>query len=274
MKKYTYQILRYIPDQVTGEFVNVGLVLFCDETNYLNAQMLEKSTRIKAVFPSVNSKSFTARLKTFAKVIQNIGADQDKVEEITNIEQITNGVIAPDDSALQFGKVEMGIDINIQNAFEHLYKRLVLQYESPEPVKYLTDSDVWRKEYKSFFKEFETRKLIVNRKVKTKGEVEINFDYAIKNGKWNYLEPVTFDLSNTSNITDKVFRWMGKLEELGQSNESFNLYLLSKLPDNKEMTTFIYERLGNRSDKNHHIQIIEPEDAKQLAQQLLAEVDH
>ena len=117
MKKYTYQILRYIPDQVTGEFVNVGLVLFCDETNYLNAQMLEKSTRIKAVFPSVNSKSFTARLKTFAKVIQNIGADQDKVEEITNIEQITNGVIAPDDSALQFGKVEMGIDINLQNTF-------------------------------------------------------------------------------------------------------------------------------------------------------------
>ena len=46
------------------------------------------------------------------------------------------------------------------------------------------------------------------------------------------------------------------------------------MPEDDDLAAFIYERLGNRSDKNHHIQIIEPEDAKQLAQQLLAEVDH
>jgi len=274
MKQYTYQILRYIPDQVTGEFVNVGLVLFCAQTNYLKSQMIEKSARVKAVFPELNSRILMGRLAAFTKAIQNISSDEKTLNLIKSIEEVTKTILAPDDSALQFGPVETGIDINIQNAFNYLYDRLIIKYESQEPTRYLTDSDIWRNEYKSYFKQLEAKKLIVNRKVKTKGNIEINFDYAIKNGKWNYLEPVTFDLSNKSNITDKVFRWMGKLEELSQSDESFNLYLLSKLPDDAELTSFIYERLGNRSDDNHKIQIIKPEDAQKLADQLMQDVNH
>lgn len=274
MKQYSYQILRYIPDQVTGEFVNVGMVLFCPETKYLYAQMLEKSGRIKAVFPTVNNRMLMGRLAAFTKAIKNISSDQKSLNLIKNIEEVTKCILAPDDSALQFSMVETGIDINIKNAFNYLYNRLITKYETPEPTKYLTDSDVWRNEYKTYFKEFEDRKLLVSHKVKTKGKIEINFDYAIKNGKWNYLEPVTFDLSNKSNITDKVFRWMGKLEELGQSDESFNLYLLSKMPEDDDLAAFIYERLGNRSDESHKIQIIKPEDANKLAKQLMKDVNH
>ncbi|MBK6785130.1 MAG: DUF3037 domain-containing protein [Saprospiraceae bacterium] len=274
MKQYSYQILRYIPDQVTGEFVNVGLVLFSPDTKYLNVQMLEKSGRIKAVFPAVNSRILMGRLAAFTKAIQNISSDEKSLNLIKKIEEVTKTFLAPDDSALQFSPVEAGIDINIKNAFSYLYGRLITKYETPEPTKYLTDSDVWRNEYKTYFKEFEARKLLVSHKVKTKGKVEISFDYAIKNGKWNYLEPVTFDLSNKSNITDKVFRWMGKLEELGQSDESFNLYLLSKMPEDDDLAAFIYERLGNRSDESHKIQMIKPEDANKLAKQLMKDVNH
>jgi hypothetical protein len=263
-----------MPDIVTGEFVNVGLVLFCAETKFLKVQMLDKSTRIKAVFPRVISRMLMGRLASFSKAIQNISSEERNLNLVKNIEEITKSVLAPDDSALQFSPVETGIDINMQNAFNYLYKRLIIKHEIQETTKYVTDGDVWRNEYKSYFKEFESRKLLVQHKVKTKGKVEINFDYAIKNGKWNYLEPVTFDLSNKSNITDKVFRWMGKLEELGQSDESFNLYLLSKLPQDDELKAFIYERLGNRSNENHKIQIIRPEEAKNLATQLMVDVFH
>ena len=59
-----------------------------------------------------------------------------------------------------------------------------------------------------------------------------------------------------------------------RGDESFNLYLLSKLPEDDDFAAFIYERFGNRSDESHKIQIIKPEDANKLAKQLMEDVNH
>lgn len=40
MKTYQYQILQYRPDPVSGEFVNVGLVLFQPEERYLKGRVV------------------------------------------------------------------------------------------------------------------------------------------------------------------------------------------------------------------------------------------
>ena len=36
------------------------------------------------------------------------------------------------------------------------------------------------------------------------------------------------------------------------------------MPEDDDFAAFIYERLGNRSDESHKIQIIKPEDANKL----------
>ena len=138
--------------------------------------------------------------------------------------------------------------------------------------KYLTDKEVWSKYYKSYFDKYNYKNKLKKGKVKTEGDI-LKFDYAVKNGKWNYLEPVTFDLSNNSNIKEKVYKWMGKLNELDSSVENFNLYLLSKLPDNQELKKFIKDRISNANADNFTVEIIEPDEADGFARKLKLEID-
>ena len=46
------------------------------------------------------------------------------------------------------------------------------------------------------------------------------------------------------------------------------------MPEDDDFAAFIYERLGNRSDESHKIQIIKPEEANKLAKQLMEDVNH
>ena len=46
------------------------------------------------------------------------------------------------------------------------------------------------------------------------------------------------------------------------------------MPEDDDLAAFIYERLGNRSDESHKIQIIKPQDANKLAKQLMEDVNH
>jgi len=275
MKQYTYQIIRYLPDRVSGEFVNVGLVMFNAEEKFLQAKTIRKIGRVKHLFPQVASTSFTRKLKKISDKFNSINSKW-KTEldfnKFAEIKSVTKMVFPDDDSAVIFSPVLTGIDISLESAFEDLYDRLINQHNQDQD-KYLTDKEVWQKHYKSYFDQYEYKSQITTKTVKTAGD-ELNFDFAVKNGKWNYLEPVTFDLSNPNNVKDKVYKWMGKLNELDSSAEEFNIYLLSVMPEDKKLKKFIKERISKVEADNFEVSILEPKDASKFAAQLKKEIEH
>lgn len=275
MKQYTYQIIRYLPDRVSGEFVNVGLVVFSNEEKFLKAKTINKIRRVKHLFPQVSARALTKKLRSISNQINSIAVKWSKeldFYKFETIKSVTKSVFPEDDSSILFSSVLTGIDISFDIAFEDLYERLVNQH-NVESEKYLTDKDVWQKHYKSYFDKYEYNKLLTSKTVKTSGD-ELTFDFAVKNGKWNYLEPVTFDLSNSSNVKDKVYKWMGKLEELDSSSEEFNLYLLSILPEDRKLKKFIKDRISKVKSDNFNVSILEPRDANKLARRLKSEIEH
>ena len=56
MIKYQYQILRYIHDQFTGEFGNVGIVLYVPETNFLRCKVVSRYARLSDFFGDINGQ--------------------------------------------------------------------------------------------------------------------------------------------------------------------------------------------------------------------------
>ena len=274
MTKYTYQIIRYLPDRISGEFVNIGLILFSKEEKFLKARSISKIGRVKHLFPDVNARALTRKLKGISELINALGTklaeeiDFNRFEKITSVSRY---VLPEDDSSVIFSEPLIGIDISLDSAFTDLYDRMVDQH-NVDNEKYLTDKEVWQKHYKSYFEKYEYKKLMTSRVVQTAGD-KLKFEHAVKNGKWNYLEPVTFNLSNPSNVKDKVYKWMGKLNELDSSTEEFNLYLLSILPEDKKLKKFILDRISNAQFDNFKVQILEPNEANNLAKHLESEIE-
>ena len=185
---------------------------------------------------------------------------------------VLSSILPKDDSSIIISKEFTGIDLVLDNAFNDIFERMVNQH-NVENQKHITDKDVWQKHYKSYFEKYDYKNEIVSRTVKTKGD-KLVFEHAIKNGKWNFLEPVTFDLTRPINVKDKVYKWVGKLDELDSSKEDFNLYLLTILPENKKLRKFIKDRITKKQADNFNVKIIEPKDAGKLAKQIKEELDH
>jgi len=59
-----YQILRYLPDRVSGEFVNLGIVAFDSSNKILKSKFINKIGKISSFFPNINSRYLIKSIKT------------------------------------------------------------------------------------------------------------------------------------------------------------------------------------------------------------------
>ncbi len=129
MKKYQYQIVRYVHDQVTGEFVNVGIVVFHPESNFLEGRFIKKYHRISQFFKNVNGDFLVSTLRNFN---QQLRIENRRLGELftdyKTLDAITSAILPKDDSALICSPVFQGIDLDLSAATEDLFNRLVNEY--------------------------------------------------------------------------------------------------------------------------------------------------
>lgn len=79
MKTFQFQILRFLPDRVNGEFVNVGLMLFDPKGKELLGRVIHTTTGVHALFPDVAGRPLLTHLKETESRIENV-AKQIKTE--------------------------------------------------------------------------------------------------------------------------------------------------------------------------------------------------
>ena len=283
MITYEYQLLRYLPDRVTGEFLNVGVVLFSRHSSRLLVRTIQTSTRVSCLFPGVKGKRLTTTLRQLATSLRELGELGDDGTGSTaprTITDFTHRALPPDDSALIWSPPAQARDLDLEEAFEDLFDRTVAQHEVNRKP-YRTDEKVWRETYQPYLEKYHVRELLHPHAVNIGGN-KIKFDYAVKNGVWNCLEPVTFDLRNPDSVKEKVYRWMGKIQELTGSSEKLHLYLLSELPADKKLRAFVRDRIEEqRRDREIatearqlEVELITPDQAADFAARLKEDVTH
>ncbi|SFN18735.1 Protein of unknown function [Chitinophaga sp. YR627] len=276
MTTYQYQILRFLPDRVSGEFMNVGIIIFDPKNQILKGRFLSKLTRINALFPSVHAKHLTRTLRFIQSEINRISqgmTSEIQFENIENVDKITGAIIAKDDSALFFTEPQKLLDVNIDAVVSYLYDRMILHHESEEIHDTLKDKEVWSKIYKEYFDSFGISSHLHNHTIVTNSD-KLEFDKAWKNGKWNCFEPVSFDLSKTDSIKNKVYKWAGKIDELKTSREPMHLYLLSVFPkEENDLKQFIWDKLGKFKDGQIEVDLITKDNIVNFAKKIKEEIE-
>jgi Protein of unknown function (DUF3037) len=275
MKKYQFQIVRYIHDRITGEFVNVGIVIYMPETRFLKSKFINKFSRLSHFFVDLNGHSLLNALKHFDKeisVISNRISSNDIFESFSSIEEVTNSILTKDDSALECCSMNMGIDINGQAAMDDLFERLINKYNHETDKDFHNDKYVWRKIYKKHFDENGITGKLKEHIVHTDHDV-IQFDKAWKNGVWNCYQTLSFDLKKTDSIKNKVYKWSGILSELENSNEKLHLYFLTVSPSrNRTIKKFIEDTL-KRQGKKIQVSIVTEKQAESFALSVKKEIE-
>ena len=271
MKKYQYQLVKYVHDQFTGEFVNVGIVLFSPENQFLDCRMVDKQSRLIGLFPKANwrfltkiFKNIEGSLKSEAKLMGGL------FSKVNDLERITNQVFAKDNSAIQFSQVKVGLDVDLKAAFSDLYFDLVEKYiQVPPKKKSLTDNDVWQTKYKAYFEEYHIANRLVKHKLVTSND-EFTFEKSWKNHIWHCYQPVSFLLQDKDSIKDKVYKWAGKLKEIKSADEKIHITFLTSLSKkHKDLEDFIEEYLTIH-ETNLQVDIVQESEAEKFVKEVQA----
>ncbi|MEJ0056020.1 MAG: DUF3037 domain-containing protein [Bacteroidota bacterium] len=275
MINYQYQVLRFLPDRVNEEFVNLGVVLFDQENRQLKSRFSDKAGRVALLFPETNTRYLNSTLQflrgEFFRLSDKLSHEL-PLENVKDISEITKSILPVDDSSLIFSEIRMGRDVSLDGACEDLYERVVIRNVSEvDEIEIRKDREVWNKVYKTYFENQGVSNHLHPHTVRTSND-HLQFDRAWKNGKWNCFETVSFNLSKAESVKNKVYKWAGKLAELSSSKEPIDLYLLSVLPENDELKKFIRKKLNNIENSHSKVKLVTEEDAEALAKKFKREI--
>lgn len=265
MKTYQYQLVRYIHDRVTGEFANIGVIVFHPESRFLKSRFITKYGRISQFFNNVNGTYLLNTLRNFEKQIWIIAKRSNELfYNYKNINDITEALLPKDDSALVCSDVFYAIDIDFDSALLDLFERMVDKYY-PETEEAHDDKFVWKNVYKKYFDQRHITKNLRPHTIQTSHDV-IEFDKAWKNEHWHCYQPISFDLKHEDTIKNKVYKWSGILSELENTSEIIHVHFLTKGPSrHKKVQKFIDDTFLGRQSSQVRVSMVKESEADKFA---------
>ena len=114
---YTYTVLRYVHDTVTGEFVNVGVAVYAPEVRYASALCRTTYSRLSKTFPGMDGDSFKSLMRFIQSRFEEFGGRLAgelpfQTSPKTALE-LAESILPRDDSSLQWSPVGSGLAARI-----------------------------------------------------------------------------------------------------------------------------------------------------------------
>lgn len=267
---YSYTVLRYVHDVMTGEFVNVGVVVHA--ASGLKSKFRTTYGRVSSVFPTLDEKAFKEALRAVRAGVDRLAKGERKAglfQSAPDAMAFARQALVEDDSSFQWSPPGSGVTRDLSATLDQLYDRFVARHEK-HGTRRRDDADVW-KPIREKLEELEIADRFQERTFR--GSVdEITLD-AWKNGKWHAIEAVSLDLADAAEVKKKAHRIRGHLDSVadGLTDEIvLNLVVAPpSSPDNLDAYNAARRILENAV---FHPTIVEEDDAQELVARLADEI--
>ncbi len=247
-KKIKYSVIRYSPDELKGEIINVGLLFHDSFEKQIKIFMLDEySNKLKAV---LEDETEVSMYKTNKEILEfYLEKSKDNLSGVAGNMSIASYYDANfmekiyeyyERQNISLSKPNIAYTKNIDNLFKTILKRYIGEKNIDDIEK--TSTMTAKKYMKKVFESNENlnkrvKSDIVIKPIKKVNDLEIKIDFTFKNGKWNYMQTIP-KLSKKNN---KTLEWFSKVELMLKNEEIRNskIHLLYKNSDFiEDMTTY------------------------------------
>jgi len=128
---YDYAVIRVVPRVERAEFVNVGIILWCQDETFLEARIELDEQRLLALAPDLDIAAVRAHLATIPAIC--VGGDgAGPIGKLSRRERF-DWLTAPRSTMIQTSPVHAGRCADPRAAIEHLLDRMVRSQASKRP---------------------------------------------------------------------------------------------------------------------------------------------
>jgi hypothetical protein len=126
---YDYAIVRVVPRVEREEFVNVGVIVSCPASEFLEARIELDERRVRALDPTVDIDAIRTHLNSIPVICAG-GDRSGPIGRLSRRERF-DWLVAPRSTTIQTSKVHTGRCADPAALLEHLLKTMVRTAQSP-----------------------------------------------------------------------------------------------------------------------------------------------
>lgn len=256
--QFTYSLLKYRHSLSLGEVVNIGLLIWSSDTKQIYFRFPRQLKRLSSLY-SENSITLIRRyLKAFSSKVNEIEHNQNSAVDLfqssISLDLVVRELLPITDNSIYFEEPRSGITSNISQ---------IVRYLENEFLKYYFDSNGQEKKDEAYIRKNIHRlinaspakeKIKKTVKLENKSVSEV-FDYSWQNGVVNYVNPLSFDLSDSSSIQNKSLKWFGSVSFLNEKDRAFAF--LTTRPDRRNLLKNYKDAVNILLKTDANIRIIE-----------------
>lgn len=273
---YSYSFLRYHHDPISGEFGNVGIILWAPSIQFLGFRGCKKYRRLSQFFGKFASDDFSGLIKrldtNFAKLAKEY-ADQaylpTVIKEPKSARDLATMIIPEDDGALRWSPSHGGLSEHPEVELEAIFEQFISSKNESISSSRRDDKAVFETLYKKAFVQEDVKPFIQSHVVKSP-LAGYEFHQAWKNGVWNVYEPLSFDYTDAERIDVKAFRWDSMARHLMESDDPPNIHLL--LGNAKDEHRRHFDKAKDILWSSRKVTLIEEDEANDFAQDLRGKI--
>ena len=123
MSLFEYALLRVVPRVERGEFINAGVVLYCQDAKFLDARVYLDPERLRTLDPNLDAEIVRAHLEV-ARLVCEGGPEAGAVGLLPPGQRF-GWLVAPRSTVVQPSPVHTGFTDDPTEAIEHLLQTMV-----------------------------------------------------------------------------------------------------------------------------------------------------
>ena len=123
MSLFEYALLRVVPRVERGEFINAGVVLYCQDAKFLDARVHLAPERLRALDPNLDPEIVRVHLEV-ARLVCEGGPEAGAVGLLPPGQRF-GWLVAPRSTVVQPSPVHTGFTDDPRQAIEHLLRTMV-----------------------------------------------------------------------------------------------------------------------------------------------------
>jgi hypothetical protein len=222
--------IRYRPNPLAGESLNIGVVLVCEDRRFVSCKMLDHWTRITSAFPNTDF----VRLRQIAKALDaesrkcSPESGQAAFDFPKNTEEFLARVFVPDDGSIQFSDPVVGVTNDPTRSLEMLFDSYVDNHHKSNTRKSRTDGEVWTGFARAHLKPDQIKRL--KPRDVTSENLTLHFDHGWKNGHLNVLQSISLDMQESKEILFKGQIWFSNALLVQPRDQGVEINLLVGMP--------------------------------------------
>jgi hypothetical protein len=120
---YDYAIVRVVPRVERGEFLNVGVIVYCHTRRFLAARVALDTERLRALAPDSDASEIARHLESIPRICIG-GTDAGPIGRLAQPERF-HWLVAPRSTIVQASPVHCGLCDDPAATLERLYLDLV-----------------------------------------------------------------------------------------------------------------------------------------------------